>query len=212
MRAIFLDRDGVICENRPDHVKSWAEFRFLPGALHSLTQLARTGFATIVITNQAIINRGLVPASAVNDIHGRMLSDVRRVGGRIDRVMVCPHRADEVCDCRKPAPGLIRQAAAEMGIDLAHSYMIGDALTDVQAGQAAGCQTFMVMTGRGAGQLTLARSSGQNGFRVARDLQHAVDSILRLEAVRATRSIPTQPLRRSITGPLVRPALPGSAL
>ena len=62
-------RDGVICENRPAHVKSWAEFRFLPGALHSLAQLARTDFATIVITNQAISNRGLVAANAVSDIH-----------------------------------------------------------------------------------------------------------------------------------------------
>jgi len=116
VRAIFLDRDGVICENRPDHVKSWDEFRFLPGALAGLAQLFGSEFAKVVVTNQAVINRGIVSASALNDIHARMLAEVERTGGHIDRVMICPHRPDENCVCRKPRPGMIFQAAAEMGI------------------------------------------------------------------------------------------------
>ncbi|HEY4690081.1 MAG TPA: HAD family hydrolase, partial [Anaerolineae bacterium] len=165
MRAIFLDRDGVICENRSDHVKSWNEFHFLPNALSGLAQLARTDFASIVVTNQAVINRGLVPASVIAGIHQHMLNQVQRAGGRIDHVMVCPHRTDEFCACRKPQPGLLLRAAAEMNIDLAQSYLIGDAVTDIQAGLAVGCTCFMVMTGRGTKQATQVYGQALPGVR-----------------------------------------------
>ena len=178
MRAIFLDRDGVICENRPDHVKSWDEFRFLPGALPGLIELAQTDFAVVVITNQAIINRGIVSSDAVRDIHDRMLEAVRAAGGRIDRVMVCPHRTDEHCFCRKPQHGMILQATDELRLDLSRSYLVGDATTDVQAGLAAGCQCFMVVTGRGMRQSAQAVTDTQADFRFARDLQHAAGMIL----------------------------------
>ncbi len=81
MRAVFLDRDGVICENRSDHVKSWDEFQFLPGAKNSLAALSRLGLAVVVVTNQAIIGRGMVSKSTVDDIHRRMLNDVAAFGG-----------------------------------------------------------------------------------------------------------------------------------
>jgi len=211
VRAIFLDRDGVICENRPDHVKSWAEFRFLPGVMPGLAQLAGTEFATVVITNQAVINRGVVSADTVTDIHTRMLGEVRRAGGRIDRVMVCLHRPSERCDCRKPKPGLILQAAAEMGIDLTRSYLIGDTVTDMQAGLAVGCQCLMVLTGRGMNQSARAMRDTQMDFRFTRDLQHAVKTILYLEAFGADRPAPVSIARPSVAQPLVIPALPGHA-
>ncbi len=97
MRAVFLDRDGVICENRPDHVKSWDEFQFLPGAKNSLAALSRLGLAVVVVTNQAVIGRGQIPASVVDDIHRRMMAEVAAHGGRIDRVVYCPHHPDEEC-------------------------------------------------------------------------------------------------------------------
>ncbi|MEJ2560691.1 MAG: HAD family hydrolase [Anaerolineae bacterium] len=152
-RAIFLDRDGVICENRSDHVKSWNEFRFLPGAQNSLAALGRLGLPIIVVTNQAIIGRKMVPASVVDDIHRRMVADVEASGGRIDRVVYCPHRPEDRCTCRKPEPGMLLQVADEMDIDLSQSYLIGDAATDLMAGQRVGCRTFMVLTGRGMQQL-----------------------------------------------------------
>jgi len=152
MRAIFLDRDGVICENRPDHVKSWSEFQFLPAALPALRRLAQAPLAIIVITNQAIIRRGIVPASAVEEIHERMAWHVRRAGGRLDVIYYCPHRPDEGCSCRKPQPGLLLQAARDLGLELGRSYLIGDALTDIEAARAAGCQPLLVRTGRGAAQ------------------------------------------------------------
>jgi len=209
VRAIFLDRDGVICENRSDHVKAWEEFRFLPGALAGLARLAETDFATIVITNQAIVNRGMVAANVIDGIHARMLTTVRRAGGRIDRVMVCPHRSDEYCACRKPQPGMLLQAAAELGIDLVGSYMIGDAMTDMQAGLAAGCRCIMVMTGRGRTQ-SARTTSAQGEFRLTHDLQHAVELIRYLEAFGVERLTPIP--SSAITRPLALPTLPAHAL
>jgi D-glycero-D-manno-heptose 1,7-bisphosphate phosphatase len=207
VRALFLDRDGVICENRSDHVKAWDEFHFIPGVLAGLAQLAGTDFAVVVVTNQAIINRGEMTPGALDDIHTRMLGTVRRTGGRIDRVLVCPHRPDEHCDCRKPQPGMLLRAAAEMNIDLTQSYLIGDALTDMQAGLSAGCKCLMVLTGRGIEQAMAAPQELSIHFQRAYDLKHAIDTVLRMESMKAGRIV-TAPLNRRIpTRPLSLPAL-----
>jgi D-glycero-D-manno-heptose 1,7-bisphosphate phosphatase len=179
-RAIFLDRDGVICENRSDHVKSWNEFRFLPGAQNSLAALGRLGLPIIVVTNQAIIGRKMVPASVVDDIHRRMVADVEASGGRIDRVVYCPHRPEDRCTCRKPEPGMLLQVADEMDIDLSQSYLIGDAATDLMAGQRVGCRTFMVLTGRGMQQLLPAFRS-MDYFTITLNLMGAASYIFQAE-------------------------------
>lgn len=180
-RAVFIDRDGVICRNRTDHVKSWEEFVFLPGAKEALARLSRSEFLIVVITNQAIINRGMVPVEVVEDIHRRMVREVEAVGGRIDRVLYCPHRPDENCGCRKPQPGMLLQAAREMGIDLAHSWLIGDALSDMVAARRAGCGRYLVLTGRGRQELVRCWRMGERGFRIALNLDLAVRSLLRRE-------------------------------
>ncbi len=92
MCAIFFDRDGVICKNRPDHVKNWAELEFLPGVQISLAALSHLGLPMIVVTNQAVIGRRIVPGKVVDDIHWRMMTEAAAYGGRIDRVVYCPHR------------------------------------------------------------------------------------------------------------------------
>jgi len=181
MRAIFLDRDGVICENRTDHVKSWDEFRFVPGARESLAALSRLGMPIVVVTNQAAINRGMTTTAAVEDIHRRMVAEVEAFGGRIDRVLYCPHRPEEHCKCRKPEPGMLLHAATEMGIDLARSYMVGDALTDMQAGLAVGAETILVLSGRGFRQLLPALHTLGDSLFVVRSLVGATAHILNAE-------------------------------
>jgi D-glycero-D-manno-heptose 1,7-bisphosphate phosphatase len=178
MRAIFLDRDGVICLNRPDHVKSWSEFVFLACVQESLARLAALDMPIIVITNQAAINRGIVSAEEVEGIHHRMVAEVEATGGRIDRVYCCPHRPDEKCGCRKPQPGLLEQAAGDLGIELQGSYVVGDAYADIQAGLRVGCTAFLVLTGRGLRQVVHALREAPGRFQVVRDLQEAVTSIL----------------------------------
>jgi len=176
--AVFLDRDGVINCNRRDHVKSWAEFAFLPGAMDALQKLARLGWPVVVVSNQAIINRGLVSRQTVDEINARMVAAVQDAGGRIDSVLYCPHRPDENCNCRKPRPGLLLQAAEQWALDLSHSYLVGDAENDVLAALSAGCRPILVQTGRGVEQLALLRQRGVDSFHVADNLADAVDWIM----------------------------------
>ena len=144
--AIFLDRDGVINENRPDHVKCWDEFDWLPGVLPSIQRLSQTGLPIFIVTNQAMINRGLVPEATLHDIHHRMVATVQQAGGHIDKVYYCPHDPQENCSCRKPKPGMLKQAALEFGIDLTRSFLVGDAWTDIEAGLTVGTSSILVMT------------------------------------------------------------------
>lgn len=181
MRAIFLDRDGVICENRSDHVKGWQEFRFIPGARTSLAALSRLDLPIIVVSNQALINRGLASASVVDEIHRRMVAEIAAYGGRIDRIIYCPHRPEEACKCRKPEPGMLQQVAQEMNIDLSRSYMVGDAITDLVAAQRVGCQSFLVLTGRGFQQLVPALHTVNGEFTITRNLMGATTHILKAE-------------------------------
>jgi D-glycero-D-manno-heptose 1,7-bisphosphate phosphatase len=179
MRCIFLDRDGVVNRNRDDYVRTVAEFEFLPGALRGLARLAASPFAIVVVTNQSAIGRGAATATAVAKIHAHLKHEVVLARGRIDGIYVCPHHPDLGCDCRKPKSGLLHTAAAELGLDLDGSYLIGDALSDVQAALSAGCRPILVLTGRGRATRTeLATRGMRAGVVVTADLEAAVESIL----------------------------------
>jgi D-glycero-D-manno-heptose 1,7-bisphosphate phosphatase len=170
MPTVFLDRDGVINENRDDHVKSWAEFRFLPGALDALRLLTRQGFRIFVITNQACVNRGLAKPADVDDIHWRMAYAALAHGARINDVRYCPHRPDEACPCRKPQPGMLLDLELTYGVGLGEAYLVGDAASDIAAGRAVGCRTVMVRTGRGEQHLTSGATIACPPDAVADDL------------------------------------------
>ncbi len=172
--AVFLDRDGVINENRPGYVKNWAEVRILPGALAALRALARLDRPIVVISNQSAIGRGLTTAEAVDDIHERLAREVETAGGRIDAFYYCPHTPDEGCSCRKPAPGLLLQAAQELDLDLARSYLVGDAVGDIQAALAVGCSPILVKTGLGQAALRAMPDELLARCHVAEDLADAV--------------------------------------
>jgi D-glycero-D-manno-heptose 1,7-bisphosphate phosphatase len=172
-RAIFVDRDGVINENRTDHVKTWSEFVFERGALEGLAKLAALQLPVIVITNQGAIGRGMTTIEAVDEIHRRMIIAVQQAGGHIDGVLYCPHHPDDDCSCRKPKPGLLIEAASRWNIDLAQSFLIGDAATDLEAGKAVGCQVALVKTGRGPEQLARLQHLCQNDFHIATNLTDA---------------------------------------
>lgn len=180
-RAIFLDRDGVINANRQDHVKSWEEFVFLPGAFEALRRIAASEFAVLVTTNQAAIARGLTTDAAVREIHERMTTDVARAGGRIDAVYYCPHHPEENCDCRKPRPGLYIRGAREWDVDLARSYVIGDAMGDILAAHEIGAEPILVLTGRGMEQHAVLKANHHSEFHVADSLVDAVEWIWQKE-------------------------------
>ncbi len=177
MSTIFLDRDGVINENRADYVKSWAEFRFLPGAKEAIARLTGVGHRIIVCTNQAGIAGGAIAREAVEDIHDRMLEEVTRAGGMIEKVYYCPHAKNMGCGCRKPRPGMLLRAQGELGLDLKDAVFIGDSMTDVRAGLAAGVRTILVLTGLGLEQFRQHHHEADGQFRIMMSLNHAAESI-----------------------------------
>ncbi len=191
--AIFLDRDGVINQNRADHVKSWEEFEFVPGALESIRALTETGLPIFVVTNQAIISRGLVTVEQLDAIHDRMLAEIRRAGGLITQVYYCPHDNHENCGCRKPASGMLRRAASDYNLDLASSFMVGDAWTDVAAGLDVQARSILVLTGRGRWNFVSCWNRFGLEFAAACDLADAV--IMIREALRGNHLTSTPRLR-----------------
>ena len=173
--AIFLDRDGVLNRNRTDYVKSLAEVEFIPGALAAVARATRAGWPVVVITNQSLIGRGLVPAATVSAINAYLQQQVEAAGGQLAGVFICPHAPGAGCDCRKPLPGLLHQAASALGLDLAASVMIGDAVSDAQAGLAAGTRAILVRSGRETHEPADLTAAGLAHLPVVPDLDAAIN-------------------------------------
>jgi D-glycero-D-manno-heptose 1,7-bisphosphate phosphatase len=181
--AVFLDRDGVILENREDYIRSWDEVRALPGAFEALARASHAPHAFVIVTNQSAVGRGLIDLSTAEAINARLVAEIRAAGGRIDGVFMCPHAPEADCDCRKPKPALILQASEELGLDLPQSVLIGDALTDLEAARLAGVgRAILVATGRGREQLRSLGAQHRQAIRTACDLSAALDDIPGLQA------------------------------
>jgi histidinol-phosphate phosphatase family protein len=148
-RVLFLDRDGVINEDREDYVKSWQEFKFIKGVRPALKKIKEAQIPVVVITNQSIIGRGWVSERDLTALHGRMSAAIKEGGGEILKIYHCPHHPKDRCRCRKPRIGLLKQAAREFDFDLKECLFVGDSLKDIQAGNRAGCRTVLVQTGQG---------------------------------------------------------------
>lgn len=157
-RAVFLDRDGVINEilyfpdmgriDTPFHVD---QFHLLPKVVEGVRLINEMGFKTIVVSNQPGISRNNFDENMLARIDARMREEIKAGNGIIDAVYYCRHHPEGAnpkyrldCDCRKPKPGMLFQAARDLDIALSASYMVGDGLTDIQAGCSAGCKTIMI--------------------------------------------------------------------
>jgi len=144
-RAVFLDRDGVLNEDRDDYVKSAEEMRLIPGAGRALARLRDAGYLCVLITNQSPVGRGIFTHEWLAGIHECLIERLLAEGGDLDDIEYCPHRPDEQCDCRKPRPGMLLRAIAKHGVAPARSFMVGDKESDVAAGKAAGVRTIRVL-------------------------------------------------------------------
>ena len=152
--AIFLDRDGVLIENRPDYVRDWSQVKIIPEAIHALSLAVARSYKIVIVTNQSAVGRGLVLQANAEGINRRLVDLIHHHGGQVEGIYMCPHKPDDDCLCRKPKPGLLLQAVRELSLDLQRSWMIGDAWSDLQAGQRAGVRhTILLKTGRGGEQL-----------------------------------------------------------
>ncbi len=154
-RAVFLDRDGVIIEDK-NLLTKVSEIRLLPGVPEALNRLCGAGFRLIVVSNQPVIARGLTTEAEVETINDAINQQLKEASGAgIDQFYFCPHHPNATnpvyrvkCNCRKPQPGLILQAAKDYPINLPASFLVGDRITDIIAGARAGCRTILVQTGQ----------------------------------------------------------------
>ena len=178
--AIFLDRDGVLNENRADYVKTLDELVLIEPAIAAMPQLRDTAFKIILVTNQSAVGRHIIGYERADAINNALCRAITDRGGRIDDVYMCVHHPYAGCACRKPQPGMLLDAAATHEIDLSRSYFVGDALTDYEAGVAAGVTPLMVRTGRGVAQLALMAERGYQA-RTFDNLSGAIEWILKHE-------------------------------
>jgi len=153
-RAVFLDRDGTINVEK-DYLFRVEDFEFIPGVPEAIGLLNQAGFLVVVVTNQSGVARGYYTEEDVEILHRHISRELEQSGAHVDVWLYCPHHPSGrgsyalPCDCRKPLPGMLHEAAKRHDIDLENSIMIGDKRADIDAGRAAGCRTFLVRTGYG---------------------------------------------------------------
>ena len=183
--AVLLDRDGTINEQM-GYVNHLSRFHLLPGAARAIRGLNEAGLAVVVVTNQSGLARGYFPESLLEAVHAEMYRLLAQEGARLDGLYVCPHHPEAKeerfrldCDCRKPRTGLLERAAAELGLDLGRSYMVGDRWSDLRCGAAVGATTVLVLTGYGRGDaLYVGPGQTVQPDHVAEDLEAAARWIL----------------------------------
>lgn len=157
--AVFLDRDGTINEQM-GYINHISRFHLLPGAAAGIRLLNEAGVPVVVVSNQSGLARGYFPPSLLDEVHVLMHELLARDGAHVDAVFFCPHHPEakeekyrSACDCRKPRPGMLLQAAAELALDLSRSFMVGDRWSDLKCAGNAGATPVLVLTGYGRGDL-----------------------------------------------------------
>lgn len=179
--AVFFDKDGTLVEDVPYNADP-AHVVLAPGAGAAVAGLAAGGYAIVVISNQSGVARGFFDEAALDAVSMRVRELVERQGGRVDAFFYCPHHPDggvpeyaRACDCRKPAPGLLTRAAADLQLDLGASWLVGDILDDVAAGRGAGCRTVLV---DGGGETLWERAPDREPHFIVSALDEAAGIIL----------------------------------
>lgn len=148
-KYVLLDRDGVINHDSDAFIKSPQEWQPIEDSLEAIAQLNAQGFRVVVISNQSGLARGLFDEATLERIHEKMYASVREKGGDIEAIYICPHHARDLCECRKPKAGLLRQFALDKQVDLTQTVFIGDSLRDIEAAQCVGATPILVKTGKG---------------------------------------------------------------
>ncbi|MFQ5634575.1 MAG: D-glycero-beta-D-manno-heptose 1,7-bisphosphate 7-phosphatase [Gammaproteobacteria bacterium] len=173
---VILDRDGVINRDSEAYIRCADEFDSLPGSIEAIGELCRAGFRVAVASNQSGVGRGLFSAEDLENIHAKLRAEVEAAGGSLAGIFVCPHTPEDDCDCRKPRPGLLRQAAAALASDLDGVPVIGDSARDLDAALAAEAQPVLVRTGNG--RRTESDLGADSPIRVYDDLRAAAAAII----------------------------------
>jgi D-glycero-D-manno-heptose 1,7-bisphosphate phosphatase len=181
IRLVILDRDGVLNVDRVDSVKSPAELVMLPGAAEAVAALNRRGYHVAVATNQSVVGRKTITQDTLDEIHRHLAMALAQAGGVLDRIYVAPDHPDHATSWRKPGPGMLLQAMQDFQTLPQQTVMIGDALRDMQAANAAGCHKILVRTGRGA-EISAEDLRALQPLRIAADLTAAITEIDNFQA------------------------------
>src|SRR5437773_4835676 len=176
-KAIFMDRDGTVSEEI-GYMYDTGLYKPFPWTGPAIRKINESGMKAVLITNQSGIARGYFPESLVHEVHDLLRAELARHNAKLDAVYFCPHHPETGCDCRKPRPGLLLRAQQELGIDLAHSYMIGDRYLDVDAAHAAGARSVLVMTGNGRAEYAKYKHVALQPHLIAENLLDAVELII----------------------------------
>lgn len=185
-KAVFLDRDGVIIKEPPYYIYRPDQLILIPGSADTIKLLNKNGFLVVIVTNQAGVAHGYYSENDVLAFHQLMKKKLEKKGAKIDAIYYCPHHPESKiekyrvdCNCRKPKPGMLQKAEKELNIDLKRSLMIGDKISDIEAGKSVGCKTIMVLTGHGKEE---SKFKNIECDFTADDLYHTIEYILHEEA------------------------------
>jgi D-glycero-D-manno-heptose 1,7-bisphosphate phosphatase len=182
--AVFLDRDGTINEE-VSFLRSLKDLKLIAGAASAVRLLNDQGLPICIISNQSGVARGFLTEEELVPIHQKLESELGRSGAWVDRIYYCPHHPTEgkppydvVCECRKPATGMLERGAQELGIDLSCSFVVGDRIVDIQAGKAVGATTILVQTGYGERAKEECLAENLSPDLIAPSIVQAVEFIL----------------------------------
>lgn len=183
--AVFIDRDGTINEEI-GYLKDPCDLNILPGAVDAVKLINERRIKAVVITNQSGVARGYFSEELVEKVHLKLQELLREKGAYLDGIYYCPHHPEfgppeyrKKCNCRKPAPGMLEMASRELKIDIPHSYVVGDKVSDVDLAYRVGAKGVLVLTGYGKDEMeSLNRRSKRRPHYIARDILAAVNWIL----------------------------------
>lgn len=176
-RAIFMDRDGTVSEEI-GYMYDAGLYKPFSYAGPAIRRINDSGMKAVLITNQSGIGRGYFEEAMVHKVHDALRAELARHGARLDAVYFCPHHPEAGCDCRKPQPGMLRQAEKELNIDLKSSYVVGDKYIDIELAHSVGAKSILVLTGYGREERERCKTSSHQPNFVAENLVEAVDAIL----------------------------------
>lgn len=185
--GVFIDRDGTISEE-VGYVNHLSRYQVYPWTAQAIRNLNEAGLKVIVVTNQAGVARGYFKEELVKQVHEKLVTEMTRAGARFDAIYYCPHHPSvgeapyrQSCDCRKPKTGMLERAAAEFGIDVTQSFVIGDRYGDIELAHNAGARSIFVLSGYGLGEYEYQRHNWkrQPGW-IAKDLLEASQLVLQV--------------------------------
>lgn len=188
-KAVFLDRDGVITQDPPHYAHRIDQLQVISGSAEAIKSLNENGFKVVVVSNQSGVARGYYQEKDVEIFNRAMMKELEEGGAFIDAIYYCPHypeakieeyRVD--CDCRKPEPGMLKRAERDLDLDLKQSFLVGDKMSDIEAGIRVGCKTILVLTGHGMDEFKKNASINIKPDHVSKDLYIASKIIINGDA------------------------------